>query len=471
MKLQKGLKTFKRNGVADRDLYKFFHWMQIKKGLTWLTSYMEARVGAMYSHVYAVGLSYRIKTAYLEPPTIEEVNTARNLVKTATGIDGLNLDVWTKVAELGYYPMKIMGIPEGTKVPVSTPLFRIEPTEPWFADTINGEETKLMRTWYSSGLITRLMDLRTRAYPIFEKYNSLDYLDTFINGFEARSASSDETSDKAGMFSLFVTDGSDNIHGQHCLNHFYPGGETKLKSVWATEHNCALSYGPGEGEYQYVIAQLSQETDFIKSIVVDTYGTENFVDNVMTRKDIRELVLAHKGLIVLRNDSGNRNEMCRYIANSIGKSYGFTTRMGKKLLNKFAVMQADGVNPDTTISLLEFMVDDGWLPETLVVGGGTGLMFDNLTRDTNRNAIKQSAMRINNGPIIATNKAPKTDMTKASKGGELKVDKDFVTHSSLDYTKEEFDKIEDIMVPFYINGDIYSDDFPTIFERIHKSDK
>lgn len=468
MKEQINVKPFKRNPIADRDAYKGVHWLQLKKAYEWFTSYMEARKGAAYEDIYAMGLSHRIKTAYGTPPSMDELDVAESLFREAFGFDALNVEVWKKVVELGHYPMLIKGLPEGTKVSPGVPLFTIEPTEKWFASTANGEETKLMRTWYASVLISRLMNLNNQLIPLALKTNSLAQLQYFVNGFEARSATSDETADIAGMFSLFVTGGSDNIHAQHALNHFYPGGETRLKTVWATEHACALSFGPGEGEYDYVKAQLSTKTNFIKSIVIDTYDTKNFVDNVLTRPDIRKMVMAHEGLIVLRNDSGNMYEMIEYILNSMDTSYGSTYHTENyRILNKFGVMQADGVKPHTTVALAEKVIDMGYALHQLVVGGGTGLMFDDLTRDTNRNAIKPSA-NIIDGEMISTKKSPKTDPSKNSKGGILKVDKNHDVHSSNDYTPEEFAKIKCIMVTYYENGKIYSDDFKTIYNRLHQ---
>lgn len=460
---------FKRNPILDRDLYKMGHHLQLNKLYQWFISYMEARKGAKHPFVYMIGLSYLINKLYSSVPTRMQVQEAETTVYNVVGYDMLNTEVWGKVSDLGYYPMLIKGLPEGTKAPIGTPLFTIEPTEEWFASTCNGEETKLMRSWYPMALTTRLMILRDKISLYFNQSGCPEALDFAINGFEARSATSDETSDIAGMFSLFATRGSDNIHGQHMLNHYYKGGEDRLKSVWATEHSCALSFGPGEGEYEYLKAQLSTHTDQIKSIVIDTYDTKNFVDVVMTRGDIKKLIDAHSGKIVLRNDSGEIIPMIKYILASLGNNFGEYDNEEEYsvLKNNLAVMQADGVNPDSVVELYNAIMDEGWSAENLVVGGGTGLMFDSLTRDTNRNAIKPSINKIA-GKLINVNKVVANQPDKGSKPGKLKVDKDLVTHSSVDYTKEEFEKIECIMVPYYHNGKILVNNFDEVYNRLHQ---
>ena len=461
--------AFKRNEILDRDLYKIGHHLQLKKAYEWFCSYMEARNGAKHPYVYPTGLSFLIQNHYSIVPTVEDVYEAEKAVTKAVGYEMLNTQVWKMVSALGYYPMLIKGIPEGMKTPIGVPQFTIEPTEPWFASTCNGEETKLMRSWYPTALVTRLKILRDELEPMFIEAGCLDALDFSVNGFEARSASSPDTSDIAGMMSLFVNRGSDNIHGQHMLNYYYKGGEDRLKSVWVTEHSCALSFGPGEGEYDYVKAQLSTYTDKIKSIVIDTFDTKNFMDVVMTRADIRKLVEAHEGRIVFRNDSGDITEMINYVLESLEDSYGaFENENGFFVLKQnLGVMQADGVNPDSVIDLYKFVFNSAWSPENLVVGGGTGLMFDELTRDYNRNAIKPS-VNIIDGELINVNKVVASDPTKGSKPGKLKVTKDMVTHSSVDYTDEEFEKIECIMVPYYHNGKILINDFDTVFNNINQ---
>ena len=460
---------YKRNEILDRDLYKIGHWLQLKKAYQWFISYMEARIGAKHPYIITLGLSYIIQKHYSNVPTLEEIEVADKIVTKAVGYQMLNVNVWKKINSLGYYPMLIKGLPEGIKAPIGTPLFTIEPTQEWFASTCNGEETKLMRSWYPMALATRLHILKETLKPMFEAANCLHSLDFSINGFEARSASSPETSDIAGMVSLFINKGSDNVHGQHMLNHYYKGGEDRLKSVWATEHSCALSFGPGEGEYDYVKSQLSTHTNRIKSIVIDTFYTKNFIDNVMNRADIRKLVLAHDGLIVFRNDSGDIVEMITYILWSLSENYGLVydkDSVYKRLDNNLAVMQADGVNPNSVFNLYETIFKDNWSPEVLVVGGGTGLMFDELTRDYNRNAIKPSINKID-GEMINVNKVVVSDPSKGSKPGKLKVTSDLITHSSVDYTEGEFDKIECIMVPYYHDGKILVNNFDEVFANIN----
>lgn len=459
----------KINEILNRDAYKGTHWLQLKKKYEHFVSYMEARKGAKHPYVYMIGLSWLIQNHYSDVPTMFDINEAEDIMLSANGANYFNREVWEKIHNLGYYPMVIKGLPEGTKAPIGTPLFTIEPTEDWFASTCNGEETKLMRSWYPMALVTRLKILYEELTPIFERNGCLDLLDFSIIGFESRSATSTETSDLAGMFSLFVNRSSDNLSGQRKLNRYYKGGEDRLKTVWATEHACALSYGPDEGEYDYVKAQLDTHTKQVKSIVIDTFDTENFVDNVLTRSDVMELIMAHEGRIVLRNDSGDMSEKILYILNSLKNTFGYTLNENNKIVisGDMGVMQADGVNEVSIPDLYRTIENAGFCPSNLVNGGGNGLMFENLTRDYNRNAIKPSVNTID-GVEINVNKVVKSDPTKGSKPGRLKVDKDLVTHSSVDYTAEEFENIKCIMVPFYKNGEILINDFDTVYKELNK---
>ena len=113
----------------------------------------------------------------------------------------------------------------------------------------------------------------------------------------------------------------------------------------------------------------------------------------------------------------------------------------------------------------------GWAPENIVVGSGGGLLVEGLSRDTSRWAVKCSYAEVD-GKSINVSKTPKTDMTKASKSGKLKLVEqsfaNFSTVSSSFMTKEEFDSYEDSMIEYYNNGSTIIVPFNEITERAKK---
>ena len=65
-------------------------------------------------------------------------------------------------------------------------------------------------------------------------------------------------------------------------------------------------------------------------------------------------------------------------------------------------------------------IKTGWSAENFITGSGGGLLVEGLTRDTDRWAIKVSHVEIN-GKSVNVSKTPKSDMTKMSKPGKLKL--------------------------------------------------
>lgn len=457
------------NGILGADAYKLLHHLMQKPGYSWLTSYLESRFGAKYDTTVVIGI-FDVLSKMTFAVTKTDISEAIAASHDIFGFQGINVEIWKKVEELGYMPMLIRGIPEGYTVPVGTPLLKVEPTEEWFAPVCNAIETKLTRVWYPMTLATRLKRLRDRVQSYYYATGTSALGEFAINDFGSRSASCDEQGKVSGMVHLMVCgSGSDNVMGQLHLNDLY-GYQNKLKSVWATEHSVALSFGPGEGEYEYIKHQLSQYTDKLKSIVADTYDYNNFVEVVMRRPDVQALIDAHEGRIMIRPDSGDYFENVLWTLNTLEKQYGsYINDKGYKVLNcDMGVIQGDGMNEDSICELYEYIIENDWSADNMVVGAGTGIMFEGLTRDTQRFAIKPSA-NIINGELINTIKDPKTDPTKRSKGGLLKVDKNFVTHTSMDYedNMDEFYAIECIMMTYYKDGVLAEPDFMEIMARLN----
>lgn len=456
----------RRNIILDMDAYKSAHHLMQPPGYEYLESYGEARVGGEHKEVVFDGLHYVVQN-YLNCPTHKEVDEAIQKSIKIFGYNTINEEIWRRVADLGYLPIELRGLPEGSKVPIGTPLWILKPTEDWFAPVCNGIETLLMRTWYPTTLMTRLHNIKSLLKTIYKNYGTEGMEEFAVNDFSARSGSCGEQADLAGMTFLKLFRGSDNMHGQLLLDDVY-GVNHRCQSVWATEHSVALAFGPGEGEYEYIKHQLRTNTDQLKSIVADTYDYANFVSVVMTRPDVQELIDAHTGRIVIRPDSGDMFVNVLWTLEFLADRYGTIKKKGKLVIDKnIGVIQGDGMNEKTIIDLYNHIIFHGFSPDNMVTGSGTGIMFSDLTRDTDRFAMKPS-VNIIKGEIINTIKDPKTDPSKRSKGGFLKVDSSFKTHSSMDFDLlEDFNQIKCVMVPYYVDGKVRTPDFDEILERLN----
>lgn len=460
----------KVNPILDTDAYKLVHPKAIKPGLTKQYVYGEPRVGGKYPFVCVAGLSMVIQDHFMTKITTEMIDEAESECISTFGTNKyFSRELWEKVRDLGYFPMRIMAAPEGLKVPINNVLFTMESTEEWFAPLLNSLETMLMHVWYPTTIATRCMYIKERLIPLVEKSGTMALLPYMVNDFGARGATDWMADYRGGLGHLMHFEGSDNLVASRAIGHYY-GYKGRAKSVWATEHSCALAFGPGQGEFDYVNHQLDNANpELICSIVIDTYDSFNFLQNVIGSPEITQKIKDRPGRVVFRPDSGEPKysiERCLEILAGIF-GYGFNNKQYKVLNDNVGLLQGDGMNEDTIIELYQEIINNHWSSDNLVIGSGGGLLQVDANRDTSRWAIKPS-YGIINGEEINFQKIVATDKTKASKTGRLilhPTGKDaFMTFSTVDQTPAMFNSYNNILEEVYNNGFVK----PIMFEDILK---
>ena len=453
-----------QNLIVATDAYKLTHHLQYPSGLTKLYSYAEARVGGRFPTVSWFGLQAVIADHLLAPITTQMIDEAEQLSALTFGTTAyFNRDVWERVRDLGYLPIRIKALPEGLEVPLGVPLFTLESTEEWFATTLNALETVLMHVWYPTTIATNSLYIKRDLAPLFDKSGTAAGLDLAVNDFGLRGATSLLSGARGGAAHLLHFRGSDNLAAsQYIANHYQETG--RALSVWATEHSVATAYGPGQGEIDYVLAQLERAgDDAIVSIVIDSYDAQNFVPNVIGHPTVLAKIKQRAGRVVLRPDSGDPLTMDLQILDQLDALFGheINAKDYRVLKENVGVIQGDGMKRETILALYEGILAAGWSADNLVVGSGGGLLQEGMTRDTERFAIKASYAQIN-GEAVLLHKQPKTDPTKTSKAGRFKV----VYNADQQLETAAFDdERDDVLRVVYENGDFYPEDFQTIEAR------
>ncbi|MBZ6010641.1 nicotinate phosphoribosyltransferase [Leuconostoc gelidum] len=443
------------NLILATDAYKLTHHLQYPTNITKLYSYGEARVGGRFDTVSWFGMSMILHDYFHNPITDAMIDEAEQVSKMTFNTSAyFNRVVWEKVRDLGYFPVKIKALPEGLEVPAGNALFTIESTADWFATSLNALEVVLMHVWYPTTIATNSLYIKKRLLPLFEKSGTIAGISLAVNDFGLRGATSLEAGKRGGSAHLLHFQGSDNMAASQYFNDVY-GVSGRALSVWATEHSVATAYGVGQGEFDYVNAQLDRAPDSaILSIVIDSYDALNFIKNVIGSQEIKDRIIKRAGRIVLRPDSGDPETIDLQVLSLLGNIFGTTINdKGYKVLqHNVGVIQGDGMKADTIVSLYEAIMQAGWSVDNLVVGSGGGLLQEGFTRDTERFAIKAAYAENAVGDKINIQKKPKTDAAKTSKAGLLKVilrDKDIVTVS-------QNDPGHDLLQTVYENGKILS---------------
>lgn len=465
----------RHNLPIDTDAYKIVHHLQRQQNINKLISYGEPRLGGHYPEVCFIGAQPIIMQHFMQPITKEMIQEGIEESYSTFGTDKFfNKEVWEKVMNLGYLPLKIMTVPEGTIVQEGNVCFTMESTEPWFANMLSHFEDMLMWTWYPTAVCTRSMNIKKNIIPAFRKSSDVTRmtLPFAVNDFGLRGGTMFEGAVMGGIGHLVHFEGSDNMPASRMIKDFY-GYKGRAKSVWATEHSVATPYGSDEGEFEYIKAQLNQFTNMTKSIVIDSYDADNFMLNVVGSEEIKKLIIAHEGRIVFRPDSGKPiTNVCKY-SDILGGIFGFhLNSKGYKVLNhNIGIIQGDGMNEESIPELYNEYIKTGWAADNIITGSGGGLLEEGLTRDTQRWAIK-ACYGERDGVPFDIRKTPKTDMTKQSKGGKLKLHRTspngYMTIESSKETPQMFNSYVDELRPLYNNGELFLDTFDNIMERAAK---
>ena len=143
----------RRNLVVDTDAYKITHWLQRPQNITKLYSYGEPRVGGKDKEICFFGLNPIIQNHFMQKVTPEMIiEGIEESIDTFGTPDYFNKEVWQRVMNLEYLPLRIRAVPEGTVLPEGNVAFTIESTEPWFANMVSHFEDYLMWVWYSTAV-------------------------------------------------------------------------------------------------------------------------------------------------------------------------------------------------------------------------------------------------------------------------------------------------------------------------------
>ena len=464
----------RKNLAIDTDGYKQSHWKAIHEGLEHQYTYGESRIGSKYPNVCFLGLDIIIKENFLTVPTKGDLTEAREEVIDTFGYDIFNMEVWEKVRKLGYIPAEIKAVPEGSVIGINNVLFTTQSTEPWFAKTLNTLESLEMHVWYPTTISSRCRNIKRRLIPLVEKTGSIENLPYMVNDFGARGATCYEAGTIGGIGHLLHFEGSDNMPASRAIKDYY-GYKGRAKSIWATEHSVALSYGEGKGEIEYILAQLDRCPENVPfANVIDTYDALGYLRNVISLPEVVEKIKTRTGRTVFRPDSSDPKVIVLQALDILASIFGFTINdKGYRVLNhNVGIIQGDGMNEETIIELYEIIIASGWSTDNLVTGSGGGLLQVDANRDTQRFAIKPS-YGIINGKEVFFKKEPKTDMSKTSKSGQLKLHPlgnsgEYMTISSNDLgmDKFNFNSQVDVLRTVFKNGEYLGDNkFEDMIER------
>jgi nicotinamide phosphoribosyltransferase len=309
--------------ITALDVYKTGHAPQYPEWTEFVYSNLTPRSTkyAQTDYIVVAGLQRFIQEFFVERFEKQFFSLPRKLAvakfsDVVTSIVGsADEERIGQLHDLGYLPVRVKALPEGTIVKPQTPVLTIVNTKPEFFWLTNFLETLIStETWQTMTSATIAFEYR----KILEKYakktgTPLDFVPLQGHDFSMRGMSSVDSAVSSGIGHLFSFLGTDTIPAvEACFKHYNPEGIVGL-SVPATEHS-VMCMGTKEDELGTFNRLLDLYPQGIVSIVSDTWDfwkviTEFSVtlkDKIEARQPITDAEgnVIVPGKTVFRPDSG-----------------------------------------------------------------------------------------------------------------------------------------------------------------------
>ena len=210
--------------------------------------------------------------------------------------------------DLGYLPLELRALPEGTQVPIGIPMFVMWNTNPEFFWLTNYLETTLSSIVWGPSTAATLAKRYRRILEhwIGETGGDPDFIDWQGHDFSYRGMYGSEAAMLSGAGHLLSFTGTDTVPAIDFLEDFYNAdsdNELVGGSVPATEHS-VMCMGTEDGEietFHRLITDLYPNG--IVSIVSDTWDYWKVWTDYLPA--LHDEIRASDGTVTIRPDSGD----------------------------------------------------------------------------------------------------------------------------------------------------------------------
>lgn len=473
--------------VSYLDSYKVSHKWQYPTGTEMVYSNWTIR-GARIPVDYYIffGLQYYIKeylinkwnNEFFNVPKEQALKRFRKTLKNSLGVT--DLSHYEALHDLGYMPIEILALPEGSKVTLRTPCFTFHNTLPEFYWVTNMLETITSCIIWgminNATIASQFASIRRKYLSITDSINHP--LEAFLNhNFAYRGMFGNEAAIISDAAWLLFSKGSDTVPTIEFMEDYYNADSDKeliSASIPATEHSVACAGGQNnEVETFRRMIDLYKNTSKIFSFVCDTWDYYHFIN--VTLRDEKQYLLDSGCKCVVRPDSSPKTPyeiICgddeapegtpenKGTLEILWDVFGGTKNdKGFRVLHpQIGLIYGEAILPDLYTKILAKMIDMGFCVTNLVVGVGS-FAQTMVSRDTLKQAFKATAVQIN-GELVEIFKDPKTDTSgKKSARGLLMVYKDDAGEYQLKdrCTWDEVRSEKNEMKTIFLNGKILNE--------------
>lgn len=335
----------KPNPLFSTDFYKIGHINQYNPLTTLIFSNFTPRADKLFQHyvpdaphaVLVAGVQGVVQSfimdmwneGFFNQAKDKVVSQYKRLVDKSLNVD-LDVTHIEELHDLGYLPLEIRCLPEGTLCPIQVPIYTVHNTDDRFAWLTNYFESALSaETWKVITNATTAFNYRL----LFERYaektcdNNL-HVDFQGHDFAFRGLSGIYDGYGSSFGHILSFKGTDTVLAIQYAEDFYDGEETFVAgSIPASEHSVATTnIGaiiakaeatiPGaKTEWSIDVKRHMAEESFLKSYITQIYpnGFASYVADsydywsVLTEiaPALKEEIMAREGRLVFRPDSGD----------------------------------------------------------------------------------------------------------------------------------------------------------------------
>ena len=307
------------NPLFLTDGYKTGHHQQYPKGTTLVYSNFTPRSNKYApkgcDRVVSFGQQMVIQKIH-EAFETEFFNQPKDLVcgemkRELSMYLGTDYDVahFEALHDLGYLPIAVKAIPEGTLVPIKVPVLTIYNTHPDFYWITNYLETiisnLLWKPMTSATIAHTYRKVLTKWMEKTDKERSW-FIDWQGHDFSMRGMDSVDAVISSGLGHLTSFSGTDSLPAIYGARRYYDTFDAVGGSVNATEHS-VMCAGGKEDEIDTFRRLLDTYPTGILSVVSDTWDLWKVcTEHIVT---LKEEILARDGKLVIRPDSGDPVEI------------------------------------------------------------------------------------------------------------------------------------------------------------------
>lgn len=427
------------------------------------------------------------ETTFFSKPKEEVIKKYSRRIKNYLGGDkgDTQISAMGKLHDLGYLPLSIKTLPEGTSVNMGIPTITITNTHPEFYWLTNYCETYLScSVWH----MTNAASLSREYHKTSKRWGDITGADEIWLGianhcFAARGHRGQQDAMDSGMGHLLFSVGTDTLWAIDGFEDYYSADSDKELigcSVNAFEHATATQriayYRDTLGFTEY---PLHAEKESLKDILTNLYPTgivsyvadsEDYYGVISeVAKDLKDEILSREedtlGLCktVFRPDSSPKTPLEVIVGDefsdcplqqkgTLGILWeifgGSVNKKGFKVLNpKVGIIYGEAIDIELQDKIYKEMVDNGWCVSNVLFGVGSWGFLDRSSRDNFSQALK-GTHSIVNGKDVSMQKNPKTAQgSKKSAKGFLMVTGEsgnYTLHSEVTREQEQQGELKEV---------------------------